>query len=173
MLQWIFVWCWNIYVFTFVKPHIKLQEICKNCHSCGKSWLFWVFPNRCIRFFSIVHTKMANFPIFWKNRTEYAEFSEYSADKVLELCNFWENPDYLGFSYQMTVHFAFCLVNILIIWNLLYKIQVVTPRKPKCTDFLEFWQLYTSKIEPMIMDSPPMILMLWEVNCVYQEYYWL
>ena len=49
---------------------------------CGKSQLFGVFPNIFISFVSIVYIKLQ---IFWKNHTEYPEFSEYFADKTLEL----------------------------------------------------------------------------------------
>ena len=39
---------------------------------------------------------MVNFPNIWKNHTKYPEFSEYSADKMLELWIFEKNLNYLG-----------------------------------------------------------------------------
>ena len=119
---------WNIYVFTLVKRHIKLQAICEDCCSCGKSQLFRIFPNRCIIFVSIVHTKWRISQFFRKIIVSIPNFQSILQIKCLKCVISEENPNYSGFLYQMTVYFAFCLVNILIIWNVLYQIQVITPK---------------------------------------------
>ena len=58
--------------------------------------------------------------------------------KCLSYVIFEENPEYSESLYQLTVYLAFCLDNILIFWNLLHQIQVITPKQSDFTDFSEY-----------------------------------
>ena len=103
----------DIYFYTLVNPHIKLQIFCENLFMVhGKSQSFGVFPDKYVRFVSIC-TQNGEFPDFFGNIAQNVlSFRSILHIKCLNCVIFEENPKYLESSYHLTVYLAFCLANI-------------------------------------------------------------
>ena len=172
MLQQRFcVVAWILTIFTLVKPHIKLIEICKKCHAVVENPNYSEFSHsRFIRFVSIVHIKWWISWVFRKIVPSIPSFWSILQIKHLS-CRFLRKiPIIQGHRVKRQWIVTLCLANIPIIWNLLYQIQIITPKITRLYQFFRvLWQLYTSKIEPMRMDSPPVIStkiwVIWSLCC--------
>ena len=88
---------------------------------------------------------------------ECEEFPKYSEKN----CKFIEYPEFLEYSTTISIGNAIFVWIVPIIWDLLYQFDIVTSEKLQNNQiiliFWSFLQLTTSNIEPMRMDSPPMI----------------
>ena len=101
---------------------------------------------------------MANFPIFWKNHTKCPEFLEYSANKMLKLCNFLGKSQVFGVFISIDNVFSILLSKYP---DFLESSPPNTDYNPKIIRFYQFFRVFDNyshkKIEPMRMGPPPMI----------------
>ena len=145
------------YIFIPENPHVIIQKICKIIVQKWVVLIIWKNPQLHVFFFCVCACekllgcvefseylensceKGLDLPNTTVDSTEYPNFSEFSTNKTLKLNIFVEFPNYSGYS-------------LLFVANINLPNRLSQLFRTFLTNLL-----YTSIIEPVRIDSPPMI----------------